>query len=76
MKSIEARFRKMQRKYPYHSSFINFGRAVRGQRFKRSAVARNFMDLVEKHDYSNNGRTNLIAHFLALSEDKALIKKY
>jgi len=69
MKSVEARFRIMDKKFPQSSSLVNFGRAVKGQRFKRPAIARFFGRLVDKSDYAKSDTRTLMRHFLFLSED-------
>ena len=68
MRSVEARFRKMTLKHPSSSSFICFGRAVRGQKFGKSVVAKFFGRLVDKGDYARSDKRRLVKHCCVLTE--------
>jgi len=59
MKSIERRFEVMVKKYPYHSSFICFARAVTGQKLSRDMIKRWFNKLVDKNDYDPKDKRKL-----------------
>ncbi len=62
MKSIERRFLALQQKQTEHSSFINFGRAVEGGRFKQEAVRRWFKKLVDRDDYDPADKRALLRY--------------
>lgn len=68
MKSIERRFIAKVQKYPDHSSFICFGRAVWGQKFTPRFISKYFNKLVEKADYDHSDRKDILKHFLSISE--------
>ena len=69
MKSIQARFDILSRRFPYHGSLIVFGRACRGQKFKRPTVAKFFRRLVDKNDYAKSDTMRLMKHFMKFTED-------
>lgn len=66
MQSIERRFISMQEKYPNHSSFICFGRAIKDQGFSESMIKRWFNKLVDKDDYCRSEKAELFAHLYSL----------
>jgi hypothetical protein len=68
MRSVEARFRIMEKKFPFHSSLICFGRAVRGQKFGRAMKAKYFRRLVDKEDYARKDIMRLTDHFMQMTE--------
>lgn len=68
MKSVEARFDRFQKKFPNASSFINFGRAIKGQKFTRAAVAKHFRRLVDKSDYDRKDIMRLTNHFMKMTK--------
>jgi hypothetical protein len=67
MRSIERRFNTFQHKRPILSSLINFGAAIREQRFSDGAIHRWFNKLVEKDDYARNDKRTILSHLVALS---------
>ena len=58
----------MEKSFPEHSTFINFGRAVRGQEFPRRLTVKYFNKLVSRDDYSRKDYGTLIRQFLSLGE--------
>jgi len=60
MRSIYARFKQQERKTPNAGAYINLQRAIRGQRFLHSAIAKAFKDLVPKDDYLGSEKAGLI----------------
>ena len=52
MKSIERRFKNIEEKNPFWSSYICFAEAIQGQRFSKQTVHRWFQKLVDKDDYA------------------------
>jgi hypothetical protein len=68
MKSIERRFETIIKKYPYHSSFVCFGRAIKSEHFSRDMIKRWFNKLVDKDDYDPRDKRKLFDHFELLSK--------
>lgn len=60
MRSIEARFKLMETKYPFHSSFICFLRTIDKQGFSRPMIIKWFRKLVDKEDYDKSVMWKLI----------------
>ena len=56
MASLESRFRAIQREYPFHSSLINFGRAIKGQNLSQRRLFYYFDRFVERDDYSKEDK--------------------
>lgn len=75
MRSIERRFLDLEQKRPLHSSFLNFGAAIKGQNFSEVIIRRWFNKLVEKDDYASTDKRALIAHLLALSNSAVESRK-
>lgn len=69
MRSIEARFNNEVKKNPDISSFICFGRAIKGQRFSNDRIRRYFLKLVDKNDYGESDRLFLFEHFYQLTKN-------
>ena len=67
MKSIERRFKRFATKNPLWSSYICFASAVANQRFKKSTIHRWFYKLVDKDDYSNKEKKEILKHLCDLS---------
>lgn len=70
MRSIQARFQNMLEKYPEVSSFINFGRAIWGQKFSQPMIKYWFNLLVEKDDYDPKDKIKLLRHFYKATENQ------
>lgn len=68
MKSIKRRFERIQKEIPGLSSHWYFRQAVSGQNFTPQTVARKFNELVEKDDYENAIKKELLAEIYTLSE--------
>ena len=69
MRSVEHRFKLFQTASPGHSSFIVFGRTIKGQNFTRRIIAVHFRKLVEKSDYAPRDKNRLLAHMEELTKD-------
>ena len=68
MRSIEARYLSMRKKYPeQYSSYICFARAIRGQKFSYEIISKWFNILVEKDDYVQNERNDIVKYLHYLS---------
>jgi hypothetical protein len=78
MKSVERRFRDMERKHPGRGSIINFNAAVRGMKLSRARLARWFLKLVDPNDYDKSERRQILdyAHTLSWSEAYAKTPKF
>ena len=61
MKSLERRFKLMEEKNPFHSTYVNFGRAIRGQGFSSKVIEFWFNKLVDKDDYAKSDKKTLLA---------------
>ena len=67
MKSIERRYKNIEVRNPFWSSFICFAEAVKNQHFSRQAISRWFSKLVEKDDYAKSDRKQILKHLEDLS---------
>jgi len=63
MKSIRADYEVMKSRYPLHSSFIHFGRAVYGRKYAPEIIRRSFNRIVEKEDYTKGDKNQLFLHY-------------
>ena len=72
MRSIQRRFDNFQKKNPNLSTYINFAKTVRGQRFSRYAISKWFNRLVDKDDYSPKDRNQLIGELTKLAEERGI----
>lgn len=61
MKSLERRFKLMEKQNPFHSTYINFGRAIRNQGFSHKVIEFWFNKLVDKDDYAKSDKKTLLA---------------
>ena len=68
MRSLKARFKHRAEKYPFDSSFICFGNAVRGRGFTKEVIRKWFYKLVDKEDYEKSDSVKLIEHMHRLSK--------
>ncbi len=70
---LEKSFKIEVEKNPGLSSFICWGRTVRGKKLSESIVGRGFRKFVDKDDYDHRNIDNLILHFMKLTnEDNSL----
>jgi len=65
--TLEKSFRNEIEKNPTSSSFICYGRTVKGKKLSESVIGRGFRKLVNKDDYSHSDIDRLIMHFHKLS---------
>ncbi len=61
MRSIENNFRSIQKKNPYWSSYICFVGTIKGRGYTRRSVREAFNKLVDKGDYDEAEKMNIIA---------------
>ncbi len=67
MRNIKSRFEEITKKYPDHSTFVCFGRAVKGQKFSQRFISHYFDELVDQEDYIRSEKKELLKHFLLLT---------
>ncbi len=60
MKSLERRFRKIEKRNPGFSSYLCFSEAIRKRNFNPQTVRRWFYKLVDKDDYSRSDVKTLL----------------
>jgi len=63
MRSIERRFKKIEKKNSDYTTYLCFAEAVRGQRFRSKTIRFWFNRLVDKDDYDKRDK-KLILTFL------------
>ncbi len=68
MRSIKARFNKVQKKNPYLSTIICFNIAIRNQGFKKKKLIENFNKLVDKNDYCKKDKKEIIKFILRITK--------
>ena len=68
MRSIQARFKQNEAKYPCWSSYIVFADAIWGQNFCRDRLTRHFNKLVDIGDYDKTEKKAIIKFLLSLSK--------
>jgi hypothetical protein len=68
MRSVKRVFNRIRSKNPYWSDYICFAEAVRGRRFSRKTIIRNFNSLVDKEDYAKSEKKEIIDFLAELSK--------
>lgn len=69
MRSIEYRFRSIQRKNPGLSTFICFSKAIQGKRFNQEVIRKGFNKLVDKNDYAEDEKMTHLKYLYAITRD-------
>ena len=69
MRSVEARFRKIQKKQPFWSDYVCLSEATKGQKFTRRRLHSHFLKLVDKDDYDKKDANKLVKHLWKNSND-------
>ncbi len=69
MRSIERRFKMMERKYPNLSDYIHLLRAITHQRFSEKSISRAFSKLVSKDSYSPDIKRDILKHLTKFSNN-------
>lgn len=67
MKSIQRRFKNIEEKNTYWSSYICFAEAITKQGFNKQTIHRWFQKLVDKEDYARNEKRAVLQHTENLS---------
>jgi len=68
MRSVKRIFKRMRDENPFWSDYICFAEAVRGRRFSRKTIIRNFNFLVDKEDYARSEKKEIIDFLVELSK--------
>jgi hypothetical protein len=68
MRSIKRIFSKIRSENPYWSDYICFAETVRGRKFSRKTIIRNFNSLVDKEDYARSEKKEIIDFLAELSK--------
>jgi predicted Ser/Thr protein kinase len=68
MRSIKKIFSRIRSENPYWSDYTCFAEAVRGRKFSRKTIIRNFNSLVDKEDYAGNKKKEVIDFLVELSK--------
>jgi len=68
MKSLQARFNKMEKKNPFYSTYINFAEAITDQNFTRKSIVAWFPKLVKENDFSQTDKKHLLDHLERLTK--------
>jgi len=69
MRSIERRFKEIEAKNPYYSTYTCFALAIAGQKFTKETIRRHFNRLVDKDDYDKKDKKEVLEHLFKLSFD-------
>lgn len=67
MRSIERRYKNIEKKNPLWSSYICFSNAVKKQKFSKQIISKWFTKLVDKNDYDRECKLPLLRHLQELS---------
>lgn len=67
MKSLERRFKNIQEKNIYWSTYLCFAEGVKAQQFGRQSIHRWFNKLVSKDDYAQNEKKEVLSFLMNLS---------
>jgi hypothetical protein len=68
MRSLKRIFNKIRSENPFWSGYTCFAEAVRGRKFSRKTIIRNFNSLVNKEDYAKNEKKEIIEYLAELSK--------
>ncbi len=69
MRSIERRFKYVQRKNPYWSSFTCFANTVRGKKYSKDRIKRYFNKLVDKEEYAKDEKKQIMKYLFDINKD-------
>jgi len=68
MKSIERRFNKIMKSNPPWSSWTCFVVSIKGQKFNKKIINRWFNQLVDKDDYDESEKKELVQYLYKVSD--------
>lgn len=60
MKSLEAKFKREEKKNPLWSSYTQFAEAIKNQTFTKRTVTHWFNELVDKEDYRKEDKQEIL----------------
>jgi len=72
MRSIERLFNNIQDDFPRWSSYLCFAETVRGKKFGRHSLVRNFFRLVDREDYASREKRQIIDYLMSLTKESAV----
>lgn len=76
MKSLQRKFQKLKNKYPMWSTYLCFAETVREKNFSPRVIKYWFNLLVEKGDYEQNLKKQILRYLVSISKTvEARIKK-
>ena len=67
MRSIQRRFKGIEKKNRLASSYICFSQTVRDQKFNKQTISKWFTNLVDKNDYHKSEKLPLLRYLWKLS---------
>ena len=67
MRSLERRYKNIEKKNPVWSSYLCFVEAVRKQNFTKRIMSKWFRILVDPDDYSRTDKRDILKHLYSLS---------
>lgn len=67
MRSIERRFKNIEKKDSVLSSYICFARAIKNQDFNKQTISYWFTRLVDKEDYDSKNKLSILRYLWKLS---------
>jgi hypothetical protein len=68
MRSLKRIFNKIRVENPFWSDYTCFAEAVRGRKFSKKTILRNFNPLVDTEDYAGSEKKEIIGHLVGLSK--------
>ncbi len=68
MKSLQRRFNNAVKRYPHHSFYICFVKAIQEQGFNRQTISRWFNKLVPEDDYDITEKKDIIKDLIRISD--------
>lgn len=74
MQSLERKFKKLCKQNPCWSTFVCFAETISGIGFSRQSIHRWFNKLVDKNDYSNNDKKEVMAFLESIGKHSRATK--
>jgi hypothetical protein len=68
MRVLKRIFNKIRIENPFWSDYTCFAEAVRGRKFSKKTIIRNFNSLVDKEDYTGSEKKEIIEFLMGLSK--------
>jgi hypothetical protein len=70
MRSVEHRFKYIQRMKPEWSTWTCFAKTVQGRNFSKETIREHFNALVDKNEYVRKEKSGLLKYLYTLTKDK------